>query len=150
MLMFSITFSSLSLVFLLFLGIGLMSILGSLLGLLIAANPTDMTSNVMIIVNLIKFPLLFMSGIFIPLNELPPHLVYISFISPITFLTDLLRYCVDGSNYFMFQFDIIMLIIWIVLLFVVGYTLHKRTMPKRLSEAGKLKKKMMMMKKNMV
>ncbi len=149
-LMCSITFSSLSLVFLLFLGIGFMSILGSLLGLLIAANPTDMTSNVMILMNLIKFPLLFMSGIFIPLNKLPPHLVYLSFISPVTFLTDLIRYCVDRSNYFMFQFDIIMLIIWIVLLFIVDYTLHKRTMPKRLAETQKLKKKMMMMKKNIV
>jgi len=40
-----------------------------------------------------------MSGIFIPFNELPFHMVYLSFISPFTFLTDLLRYCVDGSNY---------------------------------------------------
>ena len=149
-LLFSITFSSLPLIFLMFLGIGLMSILGSLLGLLISAHPTDMTSDVMILMNLIKFPLLFISGIFIPLNTLPPHLVLLSFISPITFLTDLLRFCVDGSNYFMFQFDIIMLILWIVLLFIVSYTLHKRTMPKRLSETGKSKKKMMMIKKNMV
>ena len=149
-LLFSITVSSLSLIFLMFLGIGLMSILGSLLGLLIAAHPTDMTSDVMILMNLIKFPLLFISGIFIPLNTLSPHLVLLSFISPITFLTDLLRFCVDGSNYFMFQFDIIMLILWIVLLFIVSYTLHKKTMPKRLSETGKSKKKMMMIKKNMV
>jgi len=112
--------------------------------------PTGMTSNIMILMNLIKFLLLFISGIFIPLNKLPPHLVYLSFLSLITFLTDLLKFCVDGSNYFMFHFDIIMLIIWIVLLFVLSYTLHKRTMPKRLSEMGKLKKKMMMMKKNMV
>jgi ABC-2 type transport system permease protein len=126
-----------------------MSILGSLLGLLISAYPTDMTSDVMILVNLIKFPLLFISGIFISLNTLSPHFVLISFISPITFLADLLKFCVDGSNYFMFQFDVIMLIIWIALLFVVSYILHKRTMPKRLAETGKSKKKMMMMKKNM-
>jgi len=150
MLLFSIMFSSLSLIFLIFLGILFMSVLGSLLGLLISAYPTDMTSDVMILVNLIKFPLLFISGIFIPLNSLSPHLVFLSFISPITFLADLLKFCVDGSNYFMFQFDIIMLIIWIGLLFVVSYTLHKRTMPKRLAETGKSKKKMMMIKKNMV
>ena len=148
-LLFSITFSSLSLIFLMFLGISLMAILGSLLGLLISANPTDMTSDVMIIMNLIKFPLLFISGIFIPLNTLAPYLVLLSFISPITFLTDLLKFCVDGSNYFPFQFDIIMLILWIVLLFIVTYTLHKRTMPKRLAETGKSMKKMMMIKKNM-
>ncbi len=146
-LIFSIIINSLTVLFLMILGITLMSILGSLLGLLIAANPTDMTSNVMILMNLIKFPLLFMSGIFIPLNQLPAHLVFVSFFSPITFLTDLLRFCVDGSNFFLFQFDIIMLIKWIILLFIVSNILHKRTMPKRMSEMGKTKKKIKMMKK---
>ena len=125
-----------------------MSILGSLLGLLTAAYPTDMTSNVMIIMNLIKFPLLFMSGIFIPLNILPPYLLILSFFSPITFLTDLLRFCVEGSNFFTYQFDIILLTMWVFVLFIVGYLLHKRTMPKRLAETGKTKKKIRMIKKN--
>ncbi|MHA2431479.1 MAG: ABC transporter permease [Promethearchaeota archaeon] len=149
-LMFSIAFDSLIVILLMFLGIGLMAFLGSLLGLMIAANPTDMTSNVMIIVNLVKFPLLFISGIFIPLQNLSPNLIFISFVSPITFLTDLLRFCVDKSNFFTYYFDIIMLILWIIVLFIVSYVLHKRTMPKRLSEAGKSKKKMMKMKKNML
>ena len=145
-LMLSIDISSFIALLLIFLGIGLMSILGSLLGLLIASNPTDMTSNVMIIVNIIKFPLLFISGIFIPLQNLPTNLIFLSFLSPITFLTDLLRFCVDESNYFIFQFDIIVLLIWISLLFIASYILHKKTMPKRLSESGNMKK---MMKKNM-
>jgi len=148
-LVFSITFDSILVIFLIFLGICLMAFLGSLLGLLIAANPTDMTSNVMIIVNLVKFPLIFISGIFIPLQNSPPSLIIISCVSPITFLTDLLRFCVDGNNFFAYPIDIIMLILWIIILFIVTYVLHKRTMPKRLSEAGNSKKKMMMMKKNM-
>ncbi len=148
MLMFSIVFNSLITILLMFLGIGLMSILGSLLGLLIAANPTDMTSDVMIIVNLIKFPLLFISGIFVSLQAVPLNLVVISFLSPITFLTDLLRFCVGGNNFFMVQFDILMLFVWIIALFILNYLFHKKTMPKRLSETAS-KKKMMMMKKNM-
>jgi len=125
-----------------------MSILGSLLGLLAAANPTDRTSDVMLTINLIKFPLLFISGIFIPLHSLPPHLLFLSFCSPITFLTDLSRFCVDGSNFFTYQFDIALLTMWVVVLFIVGYMLHKKTMPKRLAETGK-KKKMIMMRKKM-
>ncbi|MCK4480366.1 MAG: ABC transporter permease, partial [Candidatus Lokiarchaeota archaeon] len=108
-LIFSVGFNSLITIFLMFFGIGLMSILGSLLGLLVAANPTDMTSDVMIIMNLIKFPLLFISGIFVPLQTMPFNLVFISFLSPITFLTDLLRFCVEGNNFFLVQFDILML-----------------------------------------
>lgn len=145
-LIFSIAFNPLTTIIFLFLGIFLMSILGSLLGLLVAANPTDMTPNVMILMNLIKFPLLFMSGIFIPLNNLPPQLVFLSFCSPITFLTDLLRFCVDKSNFFMYEFDIFMLILWIAFLFIISYILHKKTMPKRLSETGKSK----MMKKGKI
>ncbi len=147
-LIFSVGFNSLITIFLMFFGIGLMSILGSLLGLLVAANPTDMTSDVMIIMNLIKFPLLFISGVFVPLQAMPLNLVFISFLSPITFLTDLLRFCVEGNNFFIVQFDILMLIIWIISLSFVNYILHKKTMPKRLSETGS-KKKIMMMKKNM-
>ena len=147
-LIFSVGFNSLITIFVMFFGIGLMSILGSLLGLLVAANPTDMTSDVMIIMNLIKFPLLFISGVFVPLQTMPFNLVFISFLSPITFLTDLLRFCVEGNNFFMVQFDILMLIIWIISLSIVNYILHKKTMPKRLSETGS-KKKIMMMKKNM-
>ena len=147
-LIFSVGFNSLITIFLMFFGIGLMSILGSLLGLLVAAHPTDMTSDVMIIMNLIKFPLLFISGIFVPLQTMPFNLVFISFLSPITFLTDLLRFCVEGNNFFMVQFDILMLIIWIISLSIVNYILHKKTMPKRLSETAS-KKKNMMMKKNM-
>ena len=145
-LILSIEINSLLSIFFIFLGIGLMSILGSLLGLLMASNPTDMTSNVMIIMNLIKFPLLFVSGIFIPLQNLPINLIFLSFVSPITFLTDLLRFCVDESNYFIYQFDIFVLLIWISLLFIASYILHKRTMPKRLGESGNMKK---MMKKKM-
>ena len=147
-LIFSVGFNSLITIFVMFFGIGLMSILGSLLGLLVAAHPTDMTSDVMIIMNLIKFPLLFISGVFVPLQTMPFNLVFISFLSPITFLTDLLRFCVEGNNFFLVQFDIFMLIIWIISLSIVNYILHKKTMPKRLSETGS-KKKIMMMKKNM-
>ncbi|MGQ4873868.1 MAG: ABC transporter permease [Promethearchaeia archaeon] len=125
-------------------GLILMAILGSLLGLLVSANPSDMTSDIMLIMNLIKFPLLFISGIFIPLNILPIYGVFLSFLSPLTFLVDLLRYCVDGNNFFASQFDILMLLIWIMILFILVQYLHRKTMPMRLSETGK---KMMMGKK---
>jgi ABC-2 type transport system permease protein len=133
----SIEFISLTAVFLMFLGIFLMAILGSLLGLLISAKPTDMTSDVMILINLIKFPLLFISGIFIPLQNSSTGTIMLSFLSPTTFLADLFRFCVDGSNFFNFEIDILMLVIWIFLLFIASSVLHSKTMPKRFSDSGK-------------
>ena len=130
---FWIPFSSIWAIILLYFGIFLMAILGSLLGVLVAAKPADMTSEIMLLINLIKFPLVFISGIFIPLGNLPFFSILLSFISPITFLTDLSRYCVYGTSYFPFLIDILILMGWIFILFLLNLFFHKKTMPKRLS-----------------
>ncbi|MHA1341530.1 MAG: ABC transporter permease, partial [Promethearchaeota archaeon] len=86
----------------------LLSWIGSCLGVLISAIPTDMTSNIMTISTLIKFPLIFISGIFIPLNNLPEPLFSLSFISPVTYFVDLLN-SVQGKVVFGLYFDLIVL-----------------------------------------
>ena len=130
-----------------FIGIILMGLLGSVLGLLVSANPTDMTSDIMVLMNLIKFPLLFIGGIFIPLKSLPSSMAFIYFLSPLTFLTELLRSSVDQSNLLPNEFNIVLLLCWIAILFALNYVLHRKTMPKRFSEKGGTSQKKMMMKK---
>ena len=120
--------------------IALMATLGSLLGLLVSAKPTDMTSDIMILINIIKFPLLFISGIFIPLGATGFGLVVVSLFSPITFFTDLLRFSVNGSNFFYFGGDFIVLISWIFLLSIANILIHSRTMRFRLAEGAKEQK----------
>ena len=132
--------------FLIFLGILLMGILGSLIGLLLSAKPTDQTSDIMVLMNLIKFPLLFIGGIFIPLKEMPSSSAFIYFISPLTFLTELLRGAVNQSNIISSEISVLILCIWIVVLFAFNYVLHRKTMPKRFSEKDG-GSKMMIMKK---
>ncbi|MHA1296775.1 MAG: hypothetical protein ACTSPH_09235 [Promethearchaeota archaeon] len=112
---FWIPFSSIWAIILLYFGIFLMAILGSLLGVLVAAKPADMTSEIML------------------LGNLPFFAILLSFISPITFLTDLSRYCVYGTSYFPFLIDILILMGWIFILFLLNLFFHKKTMPKRLS-----------------
>jgi ABC-2 type transport system permease protein len=128
---------------LIFVGIALMGLLGSLLGLLISANPTDMTSDIMVLMNLIKFPLLFLGGVFIPLNDIPRSMAILYLLSPLTFLTEILRYSVDQSNFIANWLSILLLIAWIAVLIISNYALHRKTLPKRFSEAaGGLQKKM--------
>jgi ABC-2 type transport system permease protein len=55
----------------------------------------------------------------------------ISFVSPLTYYTDLARYSVDGSNYFSPQFDLLALIAFSVLLFLTAIVLHKKSLSKR-------------------
>lgn len=145
--LFPMLISSLLSVFMIFIGISLMAILGSILGLLISAKPTDMTSDIMVITNLVKFPLLFIGGIFVPLEDIAPSITFIYFVSPLTPLTEVLRSSVDQSNLFSSQICLLILIIWIVLLFAVNYLLHWKTMPKRFSESGGGSKMKMMKRK---
>jgi ABC-2 type transport system permease protein len=116
------------------------------MGLLLSAKPTDQTSDIMVLMNLIKFPLLFIGGIFIPLKEIPPSVAFVYLISPLTFLTELLRSAVNQSNVVSSEICVLILCIWVVVLFVINYILHRKTMPKRFSETGG-SPKMMMMKK---
>jgi ABC-2 type transport system permease protein len=127
-----------------FIGIALMGILGSLLALLISATPSDMTSDIMILMNIVKFPLLFIGGVFVPLNQLPPHLMFIYFFSPLTFLTEIFREQVNASNVLPLGLNIVILLAWILALFVLNLGIHRKTMPKRFSESSsgpKMKKK---------
>ena len=140
-LIFPSLLSSLLSVLMFWLGIFLMAILGSLLALLASAIPTDKTSDVMLIMNLIKFPLLFVSGMFMPLEILPLYAVILSFVSPLTFLIDLFRYCVDGQSYFPAYISLLLLGLWIIVLFGANAYFHRKTMPKRFGSNKKQKKK---------
>ncbi|TFG14522.1 MAG: ABC transporter permease [Promethearchaeota archaeon] len=119
-----------------FIGISLMGVLGSLLGLLVSSKPTDMTSDIMVLMNLIKFPLLFIGGVFIPLSSLPSSIAILYFFSPLTFVTEMLRSSVDQTNLLSNEVSILFLIGWIALFLTLNYVLHRKTMPKRFSEAA--------------
>jgi len=76
---------------LIFLGFLLMGLVGSLLGLLLSSKPTDQTSDIMVLTNLVKFPLLFLGGVSIPLKSLTTLGSVLNLVSPLTYLTELLR-----------------------------------------------------------
>jgi hypothetical protein len=73
-------------------------------------------------------------------------MVIIYFISPLTFLTELLRSSVDQSNLLPNELSLLILFGWIIILFALNYVLHRKTMPKRFSETGGRTQKMMIKK----
>lgn len=134
-------------IFFIFLGISLMAILGSSLGVLISAKPTDQTSDIMLLMNLVKFPLLFIGGVFIPLVAVPAPVAVLYFLSPITFLTELLRNCVNEPTLISTGMCLLGLITWVIFMLIVSFLLQKKTIVERFSESSKnnkSKKKMMM------
>ncbi|MFO8019004.1 MAG: ABC transporter permease [Promethearchaeia archaeon] len=145
---FALIASPLSL-FLIFVGISLMAVLGSIIGLFVSAKPTDQTSDIMVLVNLVKFPLLFIGGVFIPLTAVPGSVAIIYLLSPVTFLTEILRNSVREPTLIPLEMSLIGLIIWTIMAFIVMFYVQKKTMVKRFSEAGRENKKKKKMKKMM-
>ncbi len=86
----------------------------------------------MMLSSLIKFPLVFISGIFIPLEQMPPWGLALALFSPLTYFTDLVRYAFTGAHYFLVEADIVALVVFTVAFTAGTMYLHKRTMPKRM------------------
>jgi hypothetical protein len=55
----------------------------------------------------------------------------ISYISPLTYYTDLARYSVDGANYFTPAVDLLALLGFSILFFVIAVKWHEKSLAKR-------------------
>ena len=86
----------------------------------------------MMLSSLIKFPLVFISGIFIPLEQMPSWGLALAVCSPLTYFTDIVRYSFSGTYYFPVLVDIVALAVFTVAFTAGTMYLHKRTMPRRM------------------
>jgi ABC-2 type transport system permease protein len=100
--------------------------------LLSAYPPTNSPATIMMQSSLIKFTLIFVSGIFIPIEEMPLWGRSLSLISPLTYFVDLANYSIKGSNHYPIALDFTVLIAFTLIFFVTAVKIHKRTMQKRL------------------
>lgn len=115
-----------------FLSILIASICFSCLGMVMAAPRTNIPSNIMMLASLIKFPVVFISGIFVPIEAMPPWGLLIASISPLTYLMDAVRYSLGGCHHYPLAMDIVMLLIFTVILSVVAVRLHSMNIPRRI------------------
>ncbi|MFX1514052.1 MAG: ABC transporter permease [Promethearchaeota archaeon] len=104
----------------------------STFSVLLSIPPTDEVPQIMMLSTIIKFPLLFISGIFIPLNEMSDESILLSLISPLTYFVDLLNFSILGDSYFPVILDLFALSIFIIVFFVVSVKIHTKTAQKRI------------------
>ncbi|MBI4676275.1 MAG: ABC transporter permease [Elusimicrobia bacterium] len=104
----------------------------SALGLIFSAAPTSMPSTVMMLSAMVKFPVVFVSGVFIPLSDLPAWGRAIAFVSPLTYFTDLARHSLQASGHLPVGIDLAALVAFSILFLVLAMKLHQRTMPRRI------------------
>ena len=111
---------------LLVLGIALSGPCFAALGALLAAPPTDNPSQVMMLSNLVRLPLVFISGVFLPLADMPAWSRPIIPLSPLSYCTDLVRTSFGAVNYFPLWLDILMLCGFTAAFVIAALLFHRR------------------------
>lgn len=82
------------------LGIGLGAVAFAALGVLMAAPATEGPSQAMMMSNLVRLPLIFVSGVFVPLPQMPGWGQWLAPFSPLSYAADLIRVGFGGQGYF--------------------------------------------------
>lgn len=103
-------------------GIIVASLCFSALGMLFATVKADSPPKVMLVLNVVRLPILFVSGIFITIAEMPYWGRVLSAFSPLSYCSDLMYYStVKGyANYFPIWLDFLALFAFGVLFYAVS------------------------------
>jgi len=92
----------------------------SCMGTLVASMPTEMPGNVMTVLNFVRLPLLFMSGIFVPLADMPGWARGLAAISPLSYANDLLRRSTGNTGYYQWWLDLLVLLLYTLAFFTLA------------------------------
>ncbi len=113
-------------------GMILLTSLGfSAMGMIFSALPTDIPADVILLANTIKLPLIFVSGVLIPLDKMPSWAMPIALVSPLTYPADFFNWLYFGC-YFDMGLDASITVIMVLILMLVAVKLHRRTIFSRL------------------
>ncbi len=117
-------------VWLLTLGFLIGSVTFASLGNLLASPTTNNPSNIMMLSSLVRLPLIFVSGIFIPLSQLTGLEWVLTSLSPLTYLVDLFHAAILGNEVYPWYVDVPVLLF--VIVFFLGLTriIQKRNLVK--------------------
>jgi ABC-2 type transport system permease protein len=83
--------------------------------------------------SLVKFPLVFISGVFIPVEQLPEWGRIVASFSPLTYFADLTRQFTLKIGFYPIAIDFLMILIFTVVFLFAAIKLHERTLAKRIS-----------------
>ncbi len=104
----------------------------AVMGTLLSSPPTDNPSSIMTLSNLVRLPLIFVSGVFVPVSQMPQWGQWLSRFSPLTYTTELIRSAI-GQEAQVGQWWCVLVLIGFTLAFwCVSLRLHSRNMSRRL------------------
>lgn len=103
----------------LFTAVVLIAVSSTFLGLFIAVSVSEVF-EAQTFSNFFRFPMIFLCGLFIPIESLPVFLRPLSYVLPLTYGTDILRGAVTGQHGLYVTLDFFMLILFCVILFFIS------------------------------
>ena len=94
------------------------------MGIMFASLPGQGPGQVMMPLNFVRIPLLFISGVFVPIKDLPAWGQLLSMFSPLTHSIELIRGGLGGENFFGSLVNIGVLSFFLVVFLLVGIRFH--------------------------
>ena len=117
-------------ILLIFFGVLLAAFAYSCFSLILSVPPTDTPANTMILTIIIKFPMIFISPLFMPIKSAVP----VAFISPLTYFIDIVNVGLGEASYFGplgLLLDFGVLILFAFGFMVLSFTLHEKVLQQR-------------------
>ena len=110
----------------LILGLALSAFCFATLGIMFASFPTENPGDIMMLLNFVRLPLIFISGLYIPIESLPDWGQVVATFSPLTYANDLVRYALEGTTSYDPTVDSIVLLFFTAVFLFVGMRLDKK------------------------
>jgi len=73
---------------------------------------------------MVRFPLIFISGVFLPLDKMPVWGKIIAPLSPLTYAADLIRYSFQGQSYYSLVLDFSLLGLFSLIFLISAIAFH--------------------------
>ncbi|MGQ9782298.1 MAG: ABC transporter permease [Nitrososphaeria archaeon] len=106
----------------------------SSLGVIFSALPTDTPADAVLLSSSIKLPLIFVSGVLVPITQLPAWILPATLLSPLTYPTDFLKMLYIGSGFLPLYVDLVATITFTFVFTIAALRLHKKTILIRLQK----------------
>ena len=101
-------------------------ILATFLGLFIAVSVSEVF-EAQTFSNFFRFPMLFLCGLFFPIDALPVFLRPLSYLLPLTYGVDILHGAIHGRNTMPIGFDFLIIVVFCMVLFFISLrNIHRK------------------------
>jgi ABC-2 type transport system permease protein len=94
------------------------------MGIMFASLPGQGPGQVMMPLNFVRIPLLFISGVYMPIHDLPAWGQVASAVSPLTHTIELVRLGLGGANFFGIAVNVIVLTCYLTAFLIAGMRFH--------------------------